>query len=153
MFKSIYRRQQGIISIFEQGKRYKWTNLEILFHIRDGWVFSQHNSEHYLFGSITNGRFWNEQFVSRIPSHVSEALRLFNKFFTDNGFIESKTNRNNLNLFLSLPWNQSTLLGYFAKICFNILLAECYLIFNGMVLLLFIFISRSTKYSIIRYAN
>lgn len=46
-----------------------------------------------------------------------------------------------IRLFHSLPWDQSTPWGYFGETCFNILLAISYLIFNGPILMLFIFIA------------
>lgn len=37
-----------------------------------------------------------------------------------------------------MPWNQSTIFGYFAELSFGILTAEAYLIAIGSLLLLFI---------------
>ena len=38
----------------------------------------------------------------------------------------------------SLPWDQTTLLGYFGEIIFCILVCEAYLLYNGAVLLTFV---------------
>lgn len=43
-----------------------------------------------------------------------------------------------VHLVYSLPWNQTTPLGYLAEICFQMLCGEAYLTFNGSVILLFI---------------
>ncbi|XP_055310916.1 putative odorant receptor 69a [Sitodiplosis mosellana] len=37
-----------------------------------------------------------------------------------------------------LPWDQSTIPGYFAEIAFSILTAECYIVYNGAILLSFV---------------
>ncbi|XP_031624982.1 odorant receptor 63a-like [Contarinia nasturtii] len=42
---------------------------------------------------------------------------------------------------LVLPWNQTTPLGYFGEMCFVQIFAQCYLIFNGAVIILFISLS------------
>lgn len=38
----------------------------------------------------------------------------------------------------SLPWDQSTPIGYFAEICYDIFVSQSYLILNGAFLILFI---------------
>lgn len=38
----------------------------------------------------------------------------------------------------SLPWDQSTPIGYFAEICYDIFVSQSYLIFNGAFLILFV---------------
>lgn len=40
--------------------------------------------------------------------------------------------------FSSLPWDQSTLLGYFAESCFEITTGMTYYIINGVMILLYI---------------
>lgn len=81
-----------------------------------------------LFGFLVQGQFdVNRAFhpfqfvwVSLIrSSHVNEKLTF-------------------LSLYCRLPWNQNTILGYFAELTFGILSAEAYLIAIGSLLLLFI---------------
>lgn len=40
--------------------------------------------------------------------------------------------------FISLPWNQNTLLGYFGEMIFTLVSGESYLLFNGTFILLFV---------------
>lgn len=43
----------------------------------------------------------------------------------------------------SLPWDQTTPIGYFGEICFSLLNVEAFWVVGGQILLLFVFICRN----------
>lgn len=47
-------------------------------------------------------------------------------------------NQNQISLANSLPWDQSTLIGYFGEISFNVIVGATYFISNGVMILLYI---------------
>lgn len=49
----------------------------------------------------------------------------------------------NLQINVSLPWDQTTPLGYFGEMCFSIMNLEAFWIVGGQILLLFIFVCRN----------
>lgn len=52
--------------------------------------------------------------------------------------IDSPQNHMSWSNISSLPWNQTTILGYFGEICFTVIASETYLIVTGVFLILFI---------------